>query len=159
MRIENDTVYFYGSSEPFSNWYKCDFKIGNVTFNCSEQALMYSKALYFKDTETAEKILKTKNQREQKELGRQVSNYEDTAWSNVRQNIMTEILNHKFNSEKLKYLKTKYKGFKFVEASPYDRIWGVGLDQNDDKILDEKNWLGQNLLGQCITNCFKGEKV
>ena len=62
MRIENDTVYFYGSSEPFSNWYKCDFKIGDIIFNCSEQALMYAKALYFKDTETAEKILKTKKQ-------------------------------------------------------------------------------------------------
>lgn len=33
MRIENNTIYFYGSSEPFSNWYKCDFKIGNMTFN------------------------------------------------------------------------------------------------------------------------------
>ena len=137
MRIENNTIYFYGSSEPFSNWYKCDFKIGNVTFNCSEQALMYSKALYFKDTETAEKILKTKNPRKQKELGRQVSNYEDKMWSDVRQNIMTEILKHKFNSEALKYLKEKYKEYEFVEASPYDKIWGVGLDENNEKILNE----------------------
>lgn len=157
MRIENNTIYFYGSSEPFSNWYKCDFKMGNVIFNCSEQALMYSKALYFKDTKTAEKILKTKNPRKQKELGRQVSNYEDKIWSDIRQNIMTEILKHKFNSGKLKYLKEKYKEYKFVEASPYDKIWGVGLDENNDKILDENNWLGQNLLGKCITNCFKGE--
>lgn len=157
MRIENNTIYFYGSSEPFSNWYKCDFKMGNVIFNCSEQALMYSKALYFKDTKTAEKILKTKNPRKQKELGRQVSNYEDKIWSDIRQNIMTEILKHKFNSGKLKYLKEKYKEYKFVEASPYDKIWGVGLDENDDKILDENNWLGQNLLGKCIANCFKGE--
>ena len=157
MRIENNTIYFYGSSEPFSNQYKCDFKIGNVTFNCSEQALMYSKALYFKDTETAEKILKTKNPRKQKELGRQVSNYEDKMWSDVRQNIMTEILKHKFNSEALKYLKEKYKEYEFVEASPYDKIWGVGLDENNEKILDENNWLGQNLLGKCIKNCFKGE--
>lgn len=157
MRIENNTIYFYGSSEPFSNWYKCDFKIGNVTFNCSEQALMYSKALYFKDTKTAEKILKTKNPRKQKELGRQVSNYEDKMWSDVRQNIMTEILKHKFNSEALKYLKEKYKEYEFVEASPYDKIWGVGLDENNEKILNENNWLGQNLLGKCITNCFKGE--
>lgn len=157
MRIENNTIYFYGSSEPFSNWYKCDFKMGNVIFNCSEQALMYSKALYFKDTRTAEKILKTKNPRKQKELGRQVSNYEDKIWSDIRQNIMTEILKHKFNSGKLKYLKEKYKEYKFVEASPYDKIWGVGLDENNDKILDENNWLGQNLLGKCITNCFKGE--
>lgn len=157
MRIENNTIYFYGSSEPFSNWYKCDFKMGNVIFNCSEQALMYSKALYFKDTKTAEKILKTKNPRKQKELGRQVFNYEDKIWSDIRQNIMTEILKHKFNSGKLKYLKEKYKEYKFVEASPYDKIWGVGLDENNDKILDENNWLGQNLLGKCITNCFKGE--
>lgn len=131
--------------------------MGNVIFNCSEQALMYSKALYFKDTKTAEKILKTKNPRKQKELGRQVSNYEDKIWSDIRQNIMTEILKHKFNSGKLKYLKEKYKEYKFVEASPYDKIWGVGLDENNDKILDENNWLGQNLLGKCITNCFKGE--
>ena len=157
MRIENNTIYFYGSSEPFSNWYKCDFKMGNVIFNCSEQALMYSKALYFKDTKTAEKILKTKNPIKQKELGRQVSNYEDKIWSDIRQNIMTEILKHKFNSGKLKYLKEKYKEYEFVEASPYDKIWGVGLDENNEKILDENNWLGQNLLGKCITNCFKGE--
>ena len=157
MRIENNTIYFYGSSEPFSNWYKCDFKIGNVTFNCSEQALMYSKALYFKDTKTAKKILKTKNPRKQKELGRHVSNYEDKIWSDIRQNIMTEILKHKFNSEALKYLKEKYKEYEFVEASPYDKIWGVGLDENNEKILNENNWLGQNLLGKCITNCFKGE--
>ena len=78
-------------------------------------------------------------------------------WSDVRQNIMTEILKHKFNSEALKYLKEKYKEYEFVEASPYDKIWGVGLDENNEKILDENNWLGQNLLGKCITNCFKGE--
>ena len=102
-------------------------------------------------------ILKTKNPRKQKELGRQVSNYEDKMWSDVRQNIMTEILKHKFNSEALKYLKEKYKEYEFVEASPYDKIWGVGLDENNEKILNENNLLGQNLLGKCITNCFKGE--
>ena len=39
----------------------------------------------------------------------------------------------------------------FVEASPYDKIWGVGLYETDDRILDEKNWLGENLLGKAIT--------
>lgn len=157
MRIENNIVYFYGSSEPFSNWYKCDFKMENMLFNCSEQALMYFKALHFRDTEIAKKILKIKNPRKQKELGRQISNYDDKEWSAIRQNIMTEILKHKFNSEKLKHLKEKYKGYEFVEASPYDKIWGVGLDEKNDKILDKKNWIGQNLLGQSITNCFKEE--
>ena len=34
-----------------------------------------------------------------------------------------------------------------VEASPYDRIWGVGLAQDDPLIRDPGNWRGENLIG------------
>jgi ribA/ribD-fused uncharacterized protein len=37
-----------------------------------------------------------------------------------------------------------------VEASPVDKIWGVGLAADDDLILDEANWKGQNLLGKAL---------
>ncbi len=37
-----------------------------------------------------------------------------------------------------------------VEASPYDRIWGVGLKWNDPRILDQSLWLGTNLLGKAL---------
>jgi len=37
-----------------------------------------------------------------------------------------------------------------VEASPYDRIWGVGLKWNDPRILDRSLWLGTNLLGKAL---------
>ena len=39
-----------------------------------------------------------------------------------------------------------------VEASPYDKIWGVGLGVDDPLILDNKNWKGENLLGFILTN-------
>ena len=39
-----------------------------------------------------------------------------------------------------------------VEASPFDKIWGVGLDQNNPDILDENKWKGQNLLGKVLMN-------
>ena len=42
------------------------------------------------------------------------------------------------------------EGRKFVEGSPVDTIWGVGIDYRDMKIRDEKNWKGQNKLGQCL---------
>ena len=50
-----------------------------------------------------------------------------------------------------KLLDPKFDGKTFVEASPYDRIWGVGLAQDDPAIDDERNWKGRNLLGKAIT--------
>lgn len=44
----------------------------------------------------------------------------------------------------------RYKGKGFCEASPYDRIWGLGLHQNDPLVDDEKNWRGLNLLGKAL---------
>ena len=45
----------------------------------------------------------------------------------------------------------RYAGRTFVESSPVDNIWGVGLSQDDPAIDDERNWTGRNLLGKVIT--------
>ena len=39
-----------------------------------------------------------------------------------------------------------------VEASPYDRIWGIGLAASDPRALDARQWRGQNLLGRILTS-------
>jgi ribA/ribD-fused uncharacterized protein len=39
----------------------------------------------------------------------------------------------------------------FVEASPLDNIWGIGLDENAEGIENPSYWLGLNLLGQALT--------
>jgi ribA/ribD-fused uncharacterized protein len=34
-----------------------------------------------------------------------------------------------------------------VEASPYDRIWGIGVSATDERATDPRRWPGANLLG------------
>ena len=87
---------------------------------------------------------------------------EDNAFSSAEQymmyhkallfdkNMCDEILKTSQNKDLLNELK-KHKGRTFVEGSPVDCIYGVGLHWKDDLILDEKNWQGKNLLGKAIT--------
>lgn len=152
MRVINNKVFFYGSSEIYSNWHRCRFTIEGISFNCSEQAMMYYKAKMFRDYSTAEKILRSKNPRDQKQLGREVKNFDETYWIENREEVMYRILYEKFTQNKeFKKDLLKYKNYQFVEASPYDKIWGIGLGQDNDLILDESSWKGQNLLGKTLT--------
>lgn len=151
-----DLVLFWGG--PLSNFYQSPYKVtlGDgriVTMSCTEKHFMYIKAITFGDQETAEKILLAPSPGKAKALGRQVSGYDDAVWSKVRYNVMLEANLMKYrNNPELRRLLTKesWRNKHFVEASPYDRIWGIGLDMDDPKSHDPSQWRGQNLLGKCL---------
>jgi len=134
----------------FSNWHESYFTTNNIMFNCGEQYMMYQKAITFGDNETANKILKELSPRKQKELGRQVKNFNPKVWDNVKYDLVKKGLKDKFlqNPEFKEYL-LKYKGYVLVEASPYDRIWGIGF-YDHEAIQNIDNW-GENLLGKVLT--------
>jgi ribA/ribD-fused uncharacterized protein len=97
--------------------------------------------------------LKGKNPKTAKALGRKVKNYDDKVWDEKRYQVMVDANMLKYSqNEDLKrmLLNKEFDGKKFCEASPKDRIWGVGLSENDPLIDDEKNWLGTNLLGKAL---------
>ncbi len=78
-------IYFYGHNGEYgymSNFYPCTITHENVTFNCSEQFLMYVKAKTFEpDNITLHKqILKESNPKKIKNLGRKVANYDELVW-------------------------------------------------------------------------------
>lgn len=139
--------FFWGG--PFSNWSPSEFILDGITYNCVEQYMMYQKAITFGDDKTAANILAESSPREQKALGRLVSNYDDAVWSSVRYEIVKKGLREKFVQNKyfLNYLLTK-KGLIIVEASPKDSIWGIGYNENN-AINNYDTW-GQNLLGKML---------
>ena len=149
MKVTDTHIYFWNGT--YSNWHPAritDPATGFV-FENTEQAFMWFKADKFGDTETAGEVLKTPNPREVKKLGRQVKNYNDEEWNKVRYLIMLGVNLWKFTQISEYQKELLATGDKIiVEASPYDKIWGVGLLEDDPLILDEKNWQGENLLGK-----------
>ncbi|MNH98781.1 Swarming motility protein YbiA [compost metagenome] len=145
-------TYFYRSGSPFSQWYPCYFIVDEHTFNCAEQYMMYAKALLFRDEETAMQILRARTPREQKELGRKVSGFNDTGWNKHCRDIVYQGNREKFlQNEELLQLLLDTKGTTLVEASPTDRIWGVGLSEDDPRIRSRSSWRGSNWLGEVLT--------
>jgi ribA/ribD-fused uncharacterized protein len=147
-------VFFWHTPSPFSQWHPSLFEVDGVTFNTAEQWMMWSKAKLFGDEEVAQKILETSNPRAQKNLGRQVKNFNDAVWQKHCQDIVYRGNVAKFSQNKHLYdhlMKQDYVGKEFVESSEYDRVWGIGLGENNPKSLTRKTWRGKNWLGKILT--------
>lgn len=123
-----------------------------MTFYNSEQAFMCRKAAYFEDWETYREILKLgENPSVAKKLGRKVKNFNPEYWLEVCLGEMVDVNMAKYNQNpKLKEILLSTGDKTIVEASPYDKIWGIGLHWNDDRVLDESNWKGINGSTQTI---------
>jgi len=150
MKITDKYVFFWG--EIFSQWFPCNMTIDGIPYTSAEQYMMHQKAVYFKDNETAMKILMTDDPREQKSLGRKVRNFDESLWRIISFSIVYRGNYEKFTQND--YLKKELLSTGdriLVEASPYDTIWGIGLQENSPDNEDPKNWRGANLLGQAIT--------
>ena len=145
-------MFFWSNKSPFSNWYKAEFEVDSIKFYCSEQYMMYHKALLFGDREIADQILKTRNPGKQKALGRMVKNFNQELWSAHRERIVYEGNKAKFlqNENLLKRL-LKTKPYTLVEASPVDTIWGIGLVESDPRAHIRAKWRGKNLLSKILT--------
>ena len=149
-RVTETHVYFWHG--PFSQWSLSPFTENSFNFCNCEQYMMARKAVAFNDPVTFDKIMKEYNPKIIKDLGQQVGNFNQIEWDVIKYGIVKEGNRAKFTqNEKFRKLLQEVNGRTLVEASPYDRIWGVGLKQDDDRILDESKWLGENLLGKAIT--------
>lgn len=150
MKVTDKYVLFW--SGIFSNFAKTEYvSHDGIKFCCSEQEFMYRKAIHFNDKETSEKILVTREPKEIKALGRQVKNFIPEEWSRVSKDYMFRACLSKFSQvAKARKAILSYPGLQFVEASPYDRIWGIGLRESDPRALNPSLWRGTNWLGQVL---------
>jgi len=104
--------------------------------------------------------LETTNPKEAKNIGRKVKNFDIKAWNANCSTIVTVGNIHKFkqNPDMLEALMAT--GDKIlVEASPYDKIWGIGLSETDTNATDPFEWKGENKLGFALMQTRKYFKI
>ena len=131
-----------------SQWYPCQFEVDGVTYTSAEQYMMAEKARLFGDEKIRAEILRTSDPRKCKALGRKVKNFDKAVWDKRKENIVRNGNFEKFMQNSVLRSFLLSTGDKvLVEASPTDRVWGIGLGKNNPDALDPKKWRGQNLLG------------
>lgn len=110
--------------------------------------MMAEKARLFDDMEMLHQILIAKSPAAAKRLGRKVRGFEESTWEHHRVEIVVEGLFRKFSLQddlKMYLLGTGKKVL--AEASPHDRIWGIGMKKEDTRAKNPCFWKGLNLLG------------
>ena len=152
-------LFFWGAKKKngvFSNFYSSPFTYTGkdsirYRFKNNEQFFMWSKAILFEDFEVAERILKVGDDpATAKKLGRAVKGFNAARWDSVRYEIMKEGLTLKFTQNPpLKEALISTGDAVLVEASPYDKIWGIGMSEVSAIKAGESKW-GQNLLGKAL---------
>lgn len=89
-----------------------------------------------------------------KKLGREVKNYNEEVWVSKRVPVVSVGNREKYNQNlDLKEILMATGDSIMVEASVYDKIWGIGLDEATAKKTHPSKWPGLNLLGlDVLTN-------
>jgi ribA/ribD-fused uncharacterized protein len=132
-----------------SQWYEgYDFTVDGVTYRTAEHWMMAHKARLFGDEETFARIVEAGHPRQAKELGRKISAFDEATWVARRFEIVTAGNVAKFGRHPdLNAYLLGSRSRILVEASPLDRIWGIGMAADDDHVAQPHLWKGLNLLG------------
>lgn len=143
-------LFFWKTKSPFSQWNRAPFTFGGRTFVTSEQWMMAFKAHTFGDTARLAAILATDDPKAQKKLGREVEGFDAAVWS-ARSFDVVYLGNALKLTGELATKLEKTRSHTLVEASPGDKLWGIGWKEEDPEAARRAAWQGQNRLGEVLT--------
>ncbi|MEY1518974.1 NADAR family protein [Providencia manganoxydans] len=145
----------------FSQWYPAPFIVNGNRFASAEHFMMAEKARLFDDQETLTKIINAPNPGAAKAFGREVRGFKQEHWDMHKFDIVINANFAKFSQNEmlLQFLLNTNERI-LVEASPVDKIWGIGLAEDAENIENPLTWKGLNLLGFAlmeVRNCLKAQ--
>jgi ribA/ribD-fused uncharacterized protein len=131
-----------------SQWWEAPFSADGIEYRTAEHAMMAAKARLFGDDEALARVLDAPHPSAAKAVGREVRGFDSAVWEAHRYAVVVAANVAKFGAhpELGAYLRGT-RARVLVEASPVDRIWGIGLAATDEQAARATTWRGLNLLG------------
>lgn len=116
-------------------WWSAPFLFEGVKFRTAEHAMMYGKAKMFGDEKIMARILAEPHAHEAKKLGRLVKKFDDEVWNAKHYQLVYDISVAKFTqlAKEKAWLLSLPENTVFVEASPFDELWGI-LRENTGQV-------------------------
>ncbi|MFD7720125.1 NADAR family protein [Streptomyces sp. NPDC059814] len=140
-----------------SQWWLSPFTVDGVTYASAEHWMMAGKARLFGDAEAETTAVAAKSPAEAKKAGRLVRGFDEALWERERYGLVVAGSRHKFGQDPaLRQFLLGTGDRVLVEASPMDRIWGIGLAADDPRAEDPAAWRGLNLLGFALMDARTG---
>ncbi|WP_081737230.1 NADAR family protein [Shewanella sp. 38A_GOM-205m] len=149
-------IFFWGHQEKgeqiskscFSQWYDAKFEEEGNVFITAEHYMMYHKAKLFGDDIACARILLATTPGAAKAIGRELVGFNQEVWDERRFEIVLNANLAKFAQHtELKSFLLNTGNRILVEASPVDKVWGIGLAQDHPESEIPRRWKGLNLLG------------
>lgn len=133
----------------FSQWFAgAAFEIDGIVYPTTEHWMMAQKARLFDDQPTCAEILAAPTPGDAKKLGRKITPFDENKWLAERFAIVVQGNLAKFSQHPTLHNFLLATGTQvLVEASPPDRIWGIGLAEDHPDASNPYQWRGLNLLG------------
>ena len=131
-----------------SNWFPAKFSVAGIEYPTTEHFMMAEKARLFGDEAIRTQIFKAGSPGSAKSLGRKVTGFDEATWREHRFGIVVAGNHAKFaQNAEMGDLLLRTGSRVLVEASPQDRIWGIGMGKDDAHAENPLLWKGLNLLG------------
>jgi len=110
--------------------------------------MMAGKARLFGDEAALKLIVRANTPAAAKKEGRLVKNFVSDVWDRHKFDIVVAGNYHKFSQHgKMKEFLLATGDKVLVEASPSDRVWGIGMGGDNPWAGTPSKWKGENLLG------------
>ncbi|MGW5753293.1 NADAR family protein [Nocardia rhamnosiphila] len=146
-----------------SQWWPAEFTVDGTVFPTAEHYMMWRKAMLFDDGAIAAEVLEAGSPGAAKALGRRIVGFDEELWGLHRFGIVVAGNVAKFGRhEELRRFLLDTGDRVLVEASPVDRVWGIGLAADDPRAEDPARWKGLNLLGFALMearSALRGQRV